>query len=365
MAYNSIKEYVFRKAASKRIPVSGTFELTSRCNLSCKMCYVHMSAEEQSSVGKELTTKEWISLGKAAVKQGMVYLLLTGGEPLLRPDFLEIYTSMIKMGVMVTVNTNGTLITPQIVEHLKKYQPENINITLYGESACTYGELCGNSGGLDKAVRGIKMLKQAGIRVTINTTFTKLNVVDMERMILFAKEEGIPIRMAAYIFPTVRNGHDAEKDIYLSGEEQGYYGAQFDKQTMDSEKIERRKLYIKKAIEGDEESDIEIEQMVCEPSKCMAGKGAFWISWDGSMYPCGMLPDYFVNVRELDFASAWQQIIGKTKTIFLPAECNNCRYKKICPSCAAVSQSINGVTNQIPEEMCRRTKTYVEEFLKG
>ena len=129
-----IKDYVFRKGAAKRIPVSGTFELTSRCNLDCKMCYVHMSKAEQDKIGRELTAEQWIDLGRQAVDAGMIYLLLTGGEPLLRPDFQEIYTALIQMGLMMTINTNATLMTPQIIELFKKHRPEKVNVTLYGMS---------------------------------------------------------------------------------------------------------------------------------------------------------------------------------------------------------------------------------------
>lgn len=364
MAEKSIKEYVFRKGAARRIPVSGTFELTSRCNLSCKMCYVHMSKEEQAAFGQELSTEEWIRLGQEATDSGMVYLLLTGGEPLLRSDFLEIYTKLVQMGLLITINTNGTLITPEIVECFRKYKPERVNITLYGSSGCTYGSLCGNANGFQRAVRGIKMLREEGIRVTLNTTFTRLNVADMEAIVGFAKEEQIPIRMAAFTFPPVRNGKDAIDEVYLTAEEQGIAGAHFDKLTLDPDKMKKRQEFIKKSIEQNMDLMIDESEAECRPSACMAGRGAFWISWDGYMYPCGMLPDYSVNLKDMDFSSAWQQIVDQTRTILLPAECSNCKYKKICPSCAAVSQSLYGVTNKMPEEICRRTEAYVQEFLK-
>ena len=121
MAAPTIKQFVYRRGAQKRIPVSGTFELTPRCNLSCKMCYVRMSAEEQRQRGVELTTEEWLSIAREAVKEGMIYLLLTGGEPLLRPDFTEIYRGIIQMGVVISVNTNATLVTPEIVECFKQH----------------------------------------------------------------------------------------------------------------------------------------------------------------------------------------------------------------------------------------------------
>ena len=101
----NIKKYVFQKAAINHIPVSGTFELTPRCNLSCEMCYIRMSPAEEAIMGTELTTEAWFSLGKQAVDAGMVYLLLTGGEPLLRPDFSEIYSGLAEMGILLTLNT--------------------------------------------------------------------------------------------------------------------------------------------------------------------------------------------------------------------------------------------------------------------
>ena len=104
----NIKKYVFQKAAINHIPVSGTFELTPRCNLSCEMCYIRMSAAEEATIGQELTADEWLSLGKQAVDAGMVYLLLTGGEPLQRPDFSEIYSGLAEMEILLTLNTNGT-----------------------------------------------------------------------------------------------------------------------------------------------------------------------------------------------------------------------------------------------------------------
>lgn len=364
MAEKSIKEYVFRKGAANRVPVSGTFEITSRCNLDCKMCYVHMSPEEQAKIGQELTAKEWIQIGKEAVKNGMIYLLLTGGEPLLRPDFLTIYTELVQMGLLVSINTNATLITPEIVSHFQKYRPEKVNITLYGMSDDTYGNLCGNCHGFERAVRGIRMLKEAGIRICLNTTFTKLNVKDMDAIVEFAKEEGIPIRMAAYIFPPVRNGHETE-DVYLNAKEQGIAAAHFDQLTLEPDKFLSRQKYIQSSIDKDEILSIETEGTDCRPSACMAGKGAFWISWDGNMYPCGMLPDYSVNIRNIGFQQAWKETVDLTSTILLPAECTNCKYKKICSSCAAVAQSVNGATNQVPKDLCERTKAYVDAILEN
>src|SRR5699024_6376908 len=116
------------------IPLSGTFELTPVCNMNCRMCYVRMSREEQEAVHPLRTAKEWLELGKTARDRGMLYLLLTGGEPFLRPDFREILSGLHQMGLLITINSNGTLIDESVVEWLKESPPVRINITLYGAS---------------------------------------------------------------------------------------------------------------------------------------------------------------------------------------------------------------------------------------
>lgn len=359
MSDQTIKQFVFHKGAAQRTPVSGTFELTPRCNLSCKMCYVHMSPEEQARTGKELTAEQWIQLGRDAVDQGMIYLLLTGGEPLLRPDFVEIYSALIQMGLLISVNTNGTLLTREIIDCFQKFRPEKVNVTLYGTSAETYGALCGNARGFEAAVRGVRMLKDAGIRVNLNTTFTRYNLDDMDAIIDFAKSEKIPVRMSSYIFPPVRNQH-APDPLNLSAEEQGRAAAYFDLATMDDEQRAKRKNYIRNLVDGKNDTKDIPESKV---SSCMAGRGAFWISWDGNMYPCGMLSDFSQDVLNQEFRVAWHNTCESVKTMLLPAECSACQYASICATCAAVSQSTHGATNIVVGQMCERTKAYAKAFL--
>lgn len=173
-----IRKYLYSKAAYKHIPIGGTFELTPCCNMNCKMCYIRMSKEEQERAGKLRTAKEWLQLGKVCRDSGMLFLLLTGGEPFLRPDFREIYEGLCRMGLLITINTNGTMITGETVEWLKKMPPSKMNVTLYGGSAEAYGELCGYRDGYQRATEAILMLKEAGIHVSINVSFTEENAKD-------------------------------------------------------------------------------------------------------------------------------------------------------------------------------------------
>ena len=359
MADMDVKQFVYRKGTAKGIPVSGTFELTSRCNFKCKMCYIQMSPEEQSVIGRELTTQQWLQVAQEAVKSGMIYLLLTGGEPLLRPDFVELYTKLVQMGIMVSVNTNGSLITEEIVECFRQYPPEVVNITLYGASSCQYKAICQNASGYEAAIRGIHMMKEAGVRMRLNTTFTRENCADMGALIDFAKAENIPIRTAAFLFPGNRNGND-DQSGNLSPEEMGKLGAEFDYLTMDDAQNARRRKQLQDCLNDTAVKEKKPER---KPAGCMAGRGSFWISWDGMMYTCGMLSDDAVNILDHDFADAWQQTRENAGKLMLPAECSVCEYQKICPSCAAVSQSVHQTQGVLVPEMCQRTKAYVQTFL--
>lgn len=354
----NVKQYVFRKGAAKRIPVSGTFELTSRCNFRCKMCYIQMTPEEQKNVGCELTTQEWLDLAQKAVDNGMIYLLLTGGEPLLRPDFTELYTRLVQMGLVVSVNTNGALITPRIAECFRQFPPERVNVTLYGASACRYAGVCGNESGYAQTMQGLRLLKQAGIRITLNTTFIRENLPDMETLVTFAKQENIPIRTAAYLFPPVRNGH-TELEEYMSAEEMGRAAAVFDHMTLTAEQKRKRLAYIDGCLSAEPDED---QSMECKPASCMAGRGAFWISWDGVMYPCGMLSDEGTSIRAYDFSEAWSKTVNAAQKLCLPAECSVCRYRKLCPSCAAVSACVNRQQGTLVPDMCIRTQAYIQTF---
>lgn len=362
MSDMSIKRYIFRKGAAKHIPVSGTFELTPRCNLNCEMCYIHMTPSEEREVGTELSTEEWINLGREAVDAGMVYLLLTGGEPMLRKDFCTIYKELAQMGLMISVNTNATLISERIIDCLSTYLPEKVNVTLYGASSATYQRVCGDESGYERAVRGIQMLKAAGIQVSINTTFTKNNAKDMEDIVAFAKHENIPIRMTSYIFPPVRSTRDVNNDCFLSPEAYGQLGAYFDALTMNSEQKEKRFSVLKAIADKQEQLPEEGEYRA---SSCMAGRGAFWITWDGRMLPCGMLPSFETKLCEETFIDAWNKMKNLMDYTMLPGKCSTCNARSVCPICAAVSQSVHGDTTVVPEEICCYVKSYISSSVKN
>ena len=95
-----LSRYFHAKGRRLGLPVGGTFELTARCNFNCPMCYVHMTQEQVDAAGKELTAAQWLELAREARDRGMIFALLTGGEPLMRRDFFEIYKGMKELGLL-------------------------------------------------------------------------------------------------------------------------------------------------------------------------------------------------------------------------------------------------------------------------
>lgn len=203
------------------------------------------------------------------------------------------------------------------------------------------------------AFRGVHMLKDAGLPVCINTTFTRNNATDMEDIIGFSKKNNIPIRMTSYLFPPVRCGREENTACFLTPEEHGKLGAVFDSITMDNSRKQRRA-----EILANISADAVAQPQESRAAKCMAGRSAFWITWDGHMLPCGMLPRLGALLRETNFTRILGDFEQTMKMQMLPEKCSSCAKKILCPVCIAVTQS----QNTVPDALCRYCDSYMAEF---
>ena len=358
-----LKRFLLSKAARQGIPLSGTFELTPRCNLNCRMCYIHMTPEEAARRGRERSAAEWLALGESCARSGMLFLLLTGGEPFLRADFREIFSGLKKLGLFLTINTNGTCIDAETLEWLRQDPPAAVNLTLYGRNPQTYGRLCGDPGGYERAVRAVDLLRGAGIPVNINVSVTRQNLEDLEALIAFAKERGLNSRVATYMFPPVRSAREGEPDgeSRMTPEECGLARYRALRAQQDPEEFSRSVQAILRQesnLVWDEDADC---MRVCdEKMGCMAGRSAFWVTWDGRMTPCGMMNEPQAYPFLDGFDAAWQKIKEATDQIRLPAACTVCSARKICPVCGALSMAEgDGDAARRPEYLCACTREYV------
>lgn len=353
ITYDNLLTLLYAKADINKIPLGGSFELTERCTLDCKMCYIHCRENDKTALALERDTAFWISLAQKARDSGMLMLLLTGGEPLLRQDFDEIYVACKKMGLLVTVNTNATLIDEAKIELFKQYPPYQVNVTLYGASPETYGKLCGNAAAFQKATCAIRRMVDEGIKVKLNYSITPSNVADIPAVTAFAKELNLQIQAASYMFAPVRGGCGEHR---LTAEEAA------------RAKFEWKRLFLGdgeflKTLESDS-PPLQSDVACSEPINCRAGSSTFWVTWQGKMNLCGMMsaPSFEID----DFGLAWQKICEERKKIFLPARCSACEHRKKCDVCAAVAVAESGKSDCVPAYACQKAHEYArlcQEFV--
>src|SRR5437667_4265830 len=172
-----------------RIPVNGTIEVTRRCPLECAHCYNNLSMGDQEARRSELTYEEHCRLLDGITEAGCLWLLYTGGEIFARKDFLDIYTYAKQKGLLIGLFTNGTLITPNIADHLAEWRPFMIEITLYGRTRETYEQLTGIPGSYDRCMRGIRLLMERGLPLALKTVGVTINKHEIWDMQWFAEEE--------------------------------------------------------------------------------------------------------------------------------------------------------------------------------
>ena len=181
------------RASLARIPLSGTFELPPMCNFSCRMCYIRQTAEQVRAHDRpQWTLEQWLRTAEEAREMGMLYLLITGGEPLTWPDFWPLYEALSRMGFVISVNTNGSMIDEAAAKKFAKIPPQRLNITLYGAGNDTYSRLCAASRGFDRVDRALTLLREQGVPVKLNCSLTPDNAADLETMVVYAKDRGLP-----------------------------------------------------------------------------------------------------------------------------------------------------------------------------
>lgn len=348
-----ISTYLHSKGRKLGLPIAGNFELTARCNFNCPMCYVHMTQEQVDATGKELTARQWLNLAQAAKDRGMVFALLTGGEPLIRKDFFEIYDGMREMGILVSINSNGSMLQGKILERFLKNPPVRFNISLYGGNNETYRNMCGIPA-YDQVKENIRILKQAGIDVSLNLSITPFNKDDLAQIHADSVELDVHVRASSYMYPSIRtNGEQYGCGERLSCTESAKYSVEWDKLRFTEEEFIIRAQNMAMRIHKDENS-CPVEDG--EGIRCRAGTSSFWMTWDGKMTPCGMMTTPVAKPLEIGFDAAWEQIRTETAKIKTPGKCIKCGYKDFCGACAAVYYTETGRFDCVPEYVCQRAK---------
>jgi len=343
------KERMIAAAKPSKTPVCATFELTPRCNLDCKMCYIH-NQDSSALRDRELDTETWKRIFDEAYDCGMLFATLTGGECLLREDFKELYLHLWKKRVFLTVFTNGVMLDEDYVAFFKTYKPQKVQISLYGSSEEGYLNVTGHHG-FEKAVSAIRRLMATEILVQVAVTPSSYIKSDYISVLRFCKENGFRYKPGE--FSLIGNRDDSDKnDYYLSIDE--------------IVALSSEKALLSGPLVLPEFAPPPCGGFSTEAPKgliCNAGKVSAVISWDGRMYLCTTLPVSKASVLEMSYAEAWEKTKEAAGEILLGAECVGCPYDKVCPKCPAMR--LTGLyTGHCNPKVCETTRRLVEAGVK-
>ena len=348
----TMERMLLAQAKQSHTPVNGSIELLPLCNMNCDMCYVRLSREEMERQGRLRTAEEWLEIGRQMKDAGVLFLLLTGGEPLLYPDFRELYLGLRRLGMILTINTNGTLIDEEWAAFFGKYKPRRVNITLYGADEKAYANLCHCPGGFARTISGIRLLQKYGVDVKVGGSLARANWGDLDRILEIGEQMDVPVRVDTYMMPAARERElPFAMQSRLEPEEAAQARVRALKREMGAELFGQYAAESVGRAEHPEPAEEKPGQMAC-----MAGQCSFTINWQGEMRPCVILGKPAISVFESGFQNAWKKLMEETGNIRLSARCSVCHLRHLCRTCAASALLEAGSYEAVPEYMCRYAK---------
>jgi len=355
--WDELIQQFLKVSLKKKEVIVSNFELTARCNLQCKMCYVCRPANDKLAKDKELTTAQWIRLAEEARDAGLLFLTLTGGEVFLREDFRIIYEKLTKLGFIIKIYTNGTLMTPDIINWLATMPPKEVSITLYGTSRETYQKVTGNAEGFDKAVQAIDTLRAKGIQTEIKTTVIHANMHEYKQLIDFAEQRESRLGVVNYVSPRREGCHSDPLGNRLSPQELFQYERKITEyhQQVNAEADEIFSIISR----GDEDHPLSKVDST-DAFKCSAGKCGVWVTWEGHLTTCGLLETPESNPAEKGFLAAWEEIKHKCTLIPVSKECRECQYQAYCDYCPAKLYRETGHYDQPAPYLCELARLRTE-----
>lgn len=323
------------------------WETTAVCNLSCQHCRVLL--EEDARVG-ELTTEEAFRFLDDLSLHFSPLVILSGGEPLCRPDIFEVASYATGKGLAVALATNGTLVTETVTERIRDTGIRRVSISLDGPNAEIHDVFRGLPGSFDAAIAGLKRIQAVGVSTQINTTVTRHNVDFLPETLQLALDLGVD---AFHIFCLVPVGCGMEiaDDQQIPPEQyEGVLRWLFEKSLeinihLKATCAPHYYRIMRQLAPSEKPVRHEKGGMSAVTKGCLAGQNVCFISHTGEVFPCGYLPLSSGNIREKSLAEIWD-----TSPIFealrdvslLKGKCGVCAYRVVCQGCRARAYGCTG-----------------------
>ncbi|MBN1422751.1 MAG: radical SAM protein [Planctomycetes bacterium] len=341
--YSDFSLDLHRRAVRDRIPINGTIEISRRCPLRCTHCYNNLPLGDAEARREELTLDEHRRIIDEIADAGCLWLLYTGGEVFARPDFLDIYGHARRKGLLITIFTNGTLITEAIADALAECPPFVIEITLYGATAETFDRITGVRGSRARALRGIDLLRARGLRLRLKTVAMEANRGEIDAMRRFAEERGIDFRFDAMINPRL-DGSQAPLAVRLSPEE-----------VVALDVGDRRRLEEWKRFDERFHGPVHETGQTPLLYHCGAGLTAFSVDPFGRLSVCGLSYRDSYDLRHGSFREGWSEALSRIRArrVTRRTRCIACGIKAMCGMCPANGELEGGDPEAPVDFLCR------------
>ena len=351
---SEIKDFsLWERMAEKRRVFSFDLEITARCNNDCAHCYINLPAGDPSAKEREMSLEEIGRIADEAIALGALWVLISGGEPLLREDFSEIYLLLKRKGLLVSVFTNATLIRKEHVELFRKYPSRDIEVSVYGATKGTYERVTRRPGSWEAFVRGLSQLEEGGVRVRLKAMALRSNVHELPAMSAFCRAH--------------------TKDYYRFDP---LLHLRFDGNAQRNEEIRAERLSPEEIV-AVERADAErfgslanhcdeyIFENYCGPGcdhlfHCGAGNGSFNVGYDGTFRLCSSLwaPGTTFDLRTGSLKEAWEELVPRVRDMrsqdgaFLES-CRKCPIINLCLWCPAHAHLECGAMDRRIDYFCR------------
>jgi radical SAM protein with 4Fe4S-binding SPASM domain len=305
-----VLERLSARAATHHLPIEVLLEITHRCNLPCKHCYLPDHLDHG-----ELTLEEICDIFDQLVEAGTVFLTLTGGEVCSRRDFLEIVDAAAVRGFAVKVLTNATMITDEIAAHLAEVGVLEVSVSVYGPTAEVHDAVTDMPGSFVKTMAGIERLRAHGLHVIMKTPLVVGNdgaAVDLHRM---AQQMSIPCNFDLVITPK-NDGNTSPLELQLKQPE-----------------------LVALMKDGPLAEVLNPPHGGPGPAPCYAGRSYLSISPTGDVLPCLMMPFPVGNLRKQPLREIWEgrgTLLEEVRAVTFESlsTCRSCDVKQACTRCA-------------------------------
>jgi radical SAM protein with 4Fe4S-binding SPASM domain len=333
LTYGAFSADLHERQAGQRMPLQVSIEVTRRCPLECLHCYNNLPMGDLQAKQRELSTEEHFRVLDELADMGCFWILYTGGEIFARKDFLEIYTYAKQKGFLITLFTNGTIITEAIADYLAEWPPFAIEITLYGRTRETYEALTAIPGSYDRCLRGIRLLRERKLPLKLKTVATSINKHEVVAMRRFAEEElGVEFKFDGQINPRI-DCSQSPLAVRLRPEEVVALDMNAPKGASEYRRLAMHDL----------EKPASLAQ-IDTVYFCGGGMNSFAINANGEIGICVISQQETFTIREVGVRRVWEESLLhlRQRKRTQATKCVECRIQSLCGMCPANGEMENG-----------------------